>query len=82
MKKLLAIVVTLMMCLSAMSLALAEASPAYTETVNEFKEFKDEAEFRAWVEREESRKYGREKYRPIAFKAVDVKTTLSFNIKS
>lgn len=56
--------------------------PAYTETVNEFKEFKDEAEFRAWVEREESRKYGREKYRPIAFKAVDVKTTLSFNIKS
>lgn len=33
MKKLLAIVVTLMMCLSAMSLALAEASPAYTETV-------------------------------------------------
>ncbi len=56
--------------------------PAYTETVKEFKEFKDEAEFRAWVEREESRKYGREKYRPIAFKAVDVKTTLSFNIKS
>ena len=33
MKKVLAIVVTLMMCLSSMSLALAETSPAYTETV-------------------------------------------------
>ena len=33
MKKLLAIVITLVLCLSAMSLALAEATPAYTETV-------------------------------------------------
>lgn len=33
MKKLLAIVVTLVMCLASTSLCLAEASPAYTETV-------------------------------------------------
>ena len=54
--------------------------PAYTETVHEFKEFKTEAEFRAWIERAENRKYGRTTYRPIAFKPVVVSTTI--NIQS
>lgn len=55
--------------------------PAYTETVKEFKEFKDEAEFRAWIERQESRSYGRESYKAIAFKPVEIKTKVSFDIK-
>ena len=54
--------------------------PAYTETVHEFKEFKTEAEFRAWIEREENRKYGRTTYRAIAFKPVVVSTTINIQI--
>ena len=45
--------------------------PAYTETVHEF---------RAWIEREENRKYGRMTYRPIAFKPVVVSTTVNIQI--
>lgn len=56
--------------------------PAYTETVKEFKEFKDEAEFRVWIERQESRNYSRENYRAIAFKPVEIKKNVSFDIKS
>ena len=45
--------------------------PAYTETGHEF---------RAWIEREENRKYGRMTYRPIAFKPVVVSTTVNIQI--
>lgn len=55
--------------------------PAYTETVHDFKEFKNEAEFRAWIEREESSKYRSTRYRPIAFKPVEIKKNISFDIK-
>lgn len=56
--------------------------PAYTETVKEFKEFKDEAEFRVWVEHQESKRYGSETYRAIAFKPVEIKKSVSFDIRS
>lgn len=55
--------------------------PAYTETVHDFKEFKSEAEFRAWIEREESSKHSSTRYRPIAFKPVEIKKTINFDIK-
>lgn len=55
--------------------------PAHTETVKEFKDFKDEAEFRQWIERQESRQYSSETYRAIAFKPIEIKKTVSFDIK-
>ena len=56
--------------------------PAHTETVQEFKEFKNEGEFRQWIERQESRPYSSETYRAIAFKPVEITKTVSFNIRS
>lgn len=55
--------------------------PAYTETVKEFKEFKNEAEFRAWIETQESKHCTSESYKAIAFKPVEIKKTVSFDIK-
>lgn len=55
--------------------------PAYTETVKEFKEFKDEAEFRQWIECAESKRYRGETYKAIAYKPVEITKTISFDIK-
>ena len=56
--------------------------PAHTETVNEFIEFKNEDEFRHWIEREESNRYSSKTYRAIAYQPLAIKKTVSFDITS
>lgn len=53
---------------------------AYTETVKEFKEFKTEAHFLAWIKAQDAKQYTSENYRAIAFKPVEIKKSVSFEI--
>lgn len=55
--------------------------PAHTETVKEFKEFKNETDFREWVEREDSRGYEKQSYRAVAFKPIEIRKIVNFNIQ-
>lgn len=54
--------------------------PEHTVTHNEYEEFTDEAALRAWIQREESRGYGRRKYRVVQCVDVEVTTTLNINL--
>lgn len=54
---------------------------AYTSTHNEVIEFKDESAFRAWVEKEEAKKYGKKNYRAIAFKPVTITSKTHIDLK-
>jgi len=54
--------------------------PAYTETVHEIQEFKTKEEWLAWIEREEKRDYGKEKYTAIKYQLVNVSTKVIVDI--
>jgi hypothetical protein len=54
--------------------------PAYSESIEEFKEFKNEAEMQAYVEQMEKRTYGKAAYKIISFEELAVRTTVSVEV--
>lgn len=49
-------------------------------THQEFKTFKDEAEFRAWIDREERKTYGKCSYQAIVYKPARVSTVVNVDV--
>lgn len=54
--------------------------PEHSVNYKEFIEFNSEADFRAWVEREETRAFGKTTYRAIACRPVKVSTRVEIDI--
>ena len=54
--------------------------PAHTVDYVKVEEFKDEAEMRRWVERQEKSTYSRSKYRIVKCIPMEVKTTVNVEV--